>query len=290
MRTPEEIFNLIKKVANEDDNILAVYYGGSRANPTITPDIYQDFDVVFVVKDVQRYTKDYTFIEKFGEILLMQEPYLMDAQLGKMPFDFSEVYAYLTVFKDGNRMDITLKTLEVANKELEEDPMNVILLDKNHYLMEIGESTDEAFHNMIPTQELFNACSNEFFWCLNNVIKAIPRNELTYAHRMYNHYVKDQYYKMLDWMIGVRYKGKVSSGKLGKFYNKYLTEEEYALLCKSFPDDSYESFWKALDSLIELFLYAAHYIADNTGLLYDEKDAEGLKEYLIKVKNGGYRY
>lgn len=37
MRTPEVIFELIIKTANEDDNILAVYYGGSGANPAVTP-------------------------------------------------------------------------------------------------------------------------------------------------------------------------------------------------------------------------------------------------------------
>jgi len=149
-------------------------------------------------------------------------------------------------------------------------------------------STDEAFHNQMPTQNQMDACSNEFFWCLNNVVKAIPRDELTYAHAMYNFCVKTQYYKMIDWLIAVRYESKVSSGKLGKFYKKYLTEDEYALLCKSFPSDSYESFWNAIDALIEMFIYSAHFVAENTGLRFCEKDAEGLKEYLSKIKNGEY--
>ena len=66
MRPPEEMFTLIKKVAYEDEKILAVYYGGSRANPTITPDIYQNYDVVFVVKEVEPYTKDHSFVKKYA--------------------------------------------------------------------------------------------------------------------------------------------------------------------------------------------------------------------------------
>lgn len=290
MRTPKEIFELIKSVAEKDDNILAVYYGGSRANPSITPDIYQDFDVVFVVKEVEPYTKDHSFPERFGEILLMQEPDLMDANAGLIPYDFSEGYAFLTIYTDGNRMDISLKTLQKANEELAKDKMNVIFLDKNNYLKKTGKSTDEAHHNRIPTQTELDNCSNEFFWCLNNVIKGIARDELTYAHTMYNVYVKKQYYMIIDWMLGVRFGGSISSGKLGKFYKKYLTEDEYKLLCGSFPDASYESFWKAIDSLMELFLHAAHYIADNTELTYCEDDANGLKEYLAKVKSGEYNY
>ena len=289
MRTPEEIFNLIKTIASQDQNILAVYYGGSRANPNIEPDIYQDFDVVFVVKEIAPYTKDHSFIEQFGEVLLLQEPDLMDARRGLMPFDFSKSYAFLTLYKDGNRMDITLKTLEAAKEELSQEKMNVILLDKNNYLKQIGQPTDEDYHNTIPDQANFEACSNEFFWCLNNVIKGIARDELTYAHTMFDVYVKEQFYKMLDWMLAVKYQGRISSGKLGKFYKKYLSKEEYELLCQTFPAADYDSFWAALDSAIELFLQAARYISENTDLSFSEKDAEGLKEYLYKVKNKEYR-
>ena len=93
MRTPEEMFELMKRVAYEDDNILAVYYGGSRANPTITPDIYQDYDVVFVVKEVEPYTKDRSFVEKFGDVLLMQEDgritlKVTDNGIGFKPFTY----------------------------------------------------------------------------------------------------------------------------------------------------------------------------------------------------------
>ena len=290
MRAPEEIFDLIKSVASQDQNILAVYYGGSRANPNVEPDIYQDFDVVFVVKEIAPYIKDHSFIEKFGEVLLLQEPDLMDARRGLIPFDFSTRYAFLTLYKDGNRMDITLKTLEAANEELAQEKMNVILLDKNKYLKQIGQPTDEDYHNTIPDQANFEACSNEFFWCLNNVIKGIARDELTYAHTMFDVYVKEQFYKMLDWMLAVKYQGKISSGKLGKFYKKFLSKEEYELLCKTFPGADYDSFWAALDSAIELFLQAARYIAENTDLIFSEKDSEGLKEYLYKVKNKEYRY
>lgn len=285
MRTPEQIFNLIKKVALEDENILAVYYGGSRANPNVEADIYQDFDVVFVVEDVSKYTKDYSFVEKFGEILLMQQPYLMDAKAGKIPFDFSKIYNYLTIFKDGNRMDITLKTLEEAKNELKVDMMNVLLLDKGNYLGKIDSPTDKDFHHMIPHQDQFDNCINEFFWCLNNVAKAIKRDELTYAHNMYNIYVKKQYYIMLDWMIAVRYDEKISSGKFGKFYNKLLSVEEYELLEKSFPGVDYESFWIAIEYLIELFVYAAKYITRHTDLEYIDKDEEGLREYIHMIKN-----
>lgn len=52
MRTPEEMLTLILNVAKEDERIRAVSMGGSRANKDCPVDVYQDFDIVFFVKDV----------------------------------------------------------------------------------------------------------------------------------------------------------------------------------------------------------------------------------------------
>ena len=68
MRTPEEILNLILNVAKEDDHIRAVYMVGSRANKDCPVDIYQDFDVTFLVDVVAPYWDNEAWIEeKFGK-------------------------------------------------------------------------------------------------------------------------------------------------------------------------------------------------------------------------------
>jgi aminoglycoside 6-adenylyltransferase len=48
MRDENEIKNQIIQFALKDNRIRAVLLNGSRANPTIIPDKYQNFDLLFV--------------------------------------------------------------------------------------------------------------------------------------------------------------------------------------------------------------------------------------------------
>ena len=52
MRTSEEMFRLILDVAREDDRIRAVVLSGSRADPEVPRDRYQDYDILFLVREV----------------------------------------------------------------------------------------------------------------------------------------------------------------------------------------------------------------------------------------------
>ena len=43
MRSENDIFDLIHKIVFEDEKILAVYMNGSRTNPNVKKDIFQDY-------------------------------------------------------------------------------------------------------------------------------------------------------------------------------------------------------------------------------------------------------
>ncbi|MDE7212570.1 MAG: aminoglycoside 6-adenylyltransferase, partial [Lachnospiraceae bacterium] len=73
MRTEQEMYDLILKVAREDEKIRAVYLDGSRTNPNAPKDIFQDYDVVYVVRETADFIKDRDWVSRmFGEILYMQ--------------------------------------------------------------------------------------------------------------------------------------------------------------------------------------------------------------------------
>jgi hypothetical protein len=48
-------FDLILDVAKADQRIRAVYMNGSRANPNIKKDKYQDYDIVYVVTETESF-------------------------------------------------------------------------------------------------------------------------------------------------------------------------------------------------------------------------------------------
>lgn len=72
MRTEEEMFGLILDTAGEDARICAVYLGGSRANPNAVPDLFQDYDIVYIVKETGSFIEDKHWIDRFGDRFYVQ--------------------------------------------------------------------------------------------------------------------------------------------------------------------------------------------------------------------------
>ena len=56
MRTEQELYQLILDYAWKDDRIRGVILNGSRANPTAPLDRFRDFDIVYLVTDVEPVT------------------------------------------------------------------------------------------------------------------------------------------------------------------------------------------------------------------------------------------
>ena len=130
MPNEKEIFDLINKIVNEDEKILAVYMNGSRTNPNVKKDILQDYDVVFVVSDVGLFSKNPEWINKFGNPFYMQLP----DENPNYPSDKENFYGILVQFDDGIRMDIHFESLNHAVEHIKDDSLCKILIDKNNYL------------------------------------------------------------------------------------------------------------------------------------------------------------
>ena len=52
------MYDMLLQIAREDERIKAVYMNGSRTNRNVPKDIFQDYDIVFVVSEIK------SFIEK----------------------------------------------------------------------------------------------------------------------------------------------------------------------------------------------------------------------------------
>lgn len=111
MRTEKEMFDLILGVAQKDKRIRAVYMNGSRTNPNAPKDIFQDYDIVYVVTETSSFIKDATWVNVFGELLMIQEPDKNNQYMG-VNMDFTQSYGYLMLFTDGNRIDLHIETKE----------------------------------------------------------------------------------------------------------------------------------------------------------------------------------
>lgn len=277
MRTPTEITKLILNIAKEDDNIRAVLMTGSRANADCPPDIYQDFDIVYFVKDVKPYWDNDAWIEdKFGKPSLMQKPESMQL----IPPDNDGNYAYLMIFPDGNRIDLQI----TKEAYIDDGEPAILLLDKDGTFKEPVVEADYWYIEK-PNQKDFSDCCNEFHWCLNNVAKGIAREELSYAMEQFNHYVRDMFMKMMEWYIGVNNNFAVSAGKSGKYFKNFLPEDIYLRFTKTYSDADYEHMWNAAFEMLYLFGEVAEAVAEHMNFFYNADEADGIENYMKQVRS-----
>lgn len=282
MRTPDEMIKLILSIAKEDENIRTVILGGSRANRDCPGDIYQDFDIVYFVREVKPYWDNMTWIEeKFGKPSLVQKPESMEL----IPPDNNGNYAYLMIFPDGNRIDLQI-TADVYEDDGE--PV-IVLLDKDGRLPQI-QVEENYWYVEKPIQKYFSDCCNEFHWCLNNVAKGIAREELSYAMEQLNHCVRDMLIQMLEWYVGVMHDFSVSAGKNGKYFKKLLPADIYERFTKTYSDAEYEHMWVAAFEMLYLFGDVARYVAEQLSYTYDKAEEAGIESYMKQVRDGLLKY
>ncbi len=287
MRTEQEMFDLILGIAKRDDRIRAVYMNGSRTNPNAPRDIFQDYDIVYVVTETSSFIQDETWIQVFGDLLMIQEPDKMDQEAGT-PMNFDRSYTYLMLFTDGNRIDLHIETQESMLEGYVSDKLTVPLLDKDHCLPSIPAPSDEEYHENKPTEVQFLHCCNEFWWCLQNVAKGIWRDEMPYARSMFEHTSKAMLDHMVTWWVGSQHEFGVSTGKMGKYFKTYLPSPYWEKYESTYPDREHEKFWDAVFAACELFRLLALEVAEDGGFTYNMRDDENMLSYLRQVRDLPY--
>ncbi|HBM81397.1 MAG TPA: aminoglycoside adenylyltransferase [Clostridiaceae bacterium] len=282
MRSEKEMFDLILDTARDDDRIRAVYMNGSRTNPNAPRDIFQDYDIVYLVTETNSFIQDKNWIDIFGERLILQLPDELDKIAGKETH-FESCYVYLMQFADGNRIDLSIRTLDSAMKDIKSDKLTVILLDKDGVLPEIPKPTDEDYHVKKPTQELFYRACNEFWWVILYIAKGLWRREIPYAMDCWNFWVRPQLVKMLSWYAGMLTGFSFSVGKSGKYLNRYLPDDIWRKFLQTYSNADIVSMWKSVFVMGELFERTARSVAEEFGFSYDFEQSQRILSYLKHI-------
>ncbi|MHB1485566.1 MAG: aminoglycoside 6-adenylyltransferase [Saccharofermentanales bacterium] len=149
MRTEQEIMDLIISVARDDERIRSVLLVGSRVNPAVPKDIYQDYDVTYFVPDIDPFYNNPAWVEEhFGKPLIIQMPEAMRFSDGDGHF------AYLIIYPDGVRIDLSFE----FTKYIDDGEPAVVLLDKDNgsgLLPQIPDHSDKFWHIKPPSPLFF---------------------------------------------------------------------------------------------------------------------------------------
>ncbi|WP_158963848.1 aminoglycoside 6-adenylyltransferase [Myroides fluvii] len=278
MYNPDDIQNKILDLASNDSRIRAVLLNGSRANSHIKADIHQDFDLLLVVNALDSFLEDRSWLLTLGTPLVQQLPDEME--LGKDDSIEKVSFTFLTIFREGFRLDITLFPKEKIETHFTSDSLTVVWLDKDYLFQDIAPTSDKDYHVQRPTQRQFNEVSNEFWWCITNVAKGLKRGEVTYAKEMLETVVRPVFMEMIAWSIGAQHHFSVSVGKSGKFMQQYLTEPQYQRLLQTYSDSSIIRNWQALFVMMDYFLELQQEVAHALNLHHNKEEARGVRHFV----------
>lgn len=279
MRSEQEMLNLILSTAQHDERIRAVIMNGSRVNPHMQPDIFQDYDIVYIVSDVAPFVNNHDWIQRFGEMVIYQMPEAM----GNPPPMGDGHFAYLMQFTDGNRIDLTLFPLAKL-AEMQRDSLSRLLLDKDGIITPFPEANDSDYLPRPPSAQDFADCCNEFWWVATYVAKGLWRQQLSYAKCMQEQPVRDQLLLMLRWYVGKHTAYGINLGMCGKKLKHYLEPELWSMFEQSYADADEEHSWKALFMACDLFRIIASDLAMHFGFVYPVQDDMRVSAHLRRVQ------
>ena len=167
MRTDQEMLELILGTA-EKLQVDAVALSGSRTDTKAPKDEFQDYDVVYVVDDLDTLTNDLSWLDQFGKRVIEQEVTLGHRRL------------YLMLFEDGNRIDLTLCPKEHMQEWVDSEAGFIVLEDEKG-LFEAYLPNPKRYWIAPPSEEEFTASCNEFWWVSAYVVKGICRKQVIYS-------------------------------------------------------------------------------------------------------------
>ncbi|GED15571.1 aminoglycoside 6-adenylyltransferase [Aneurinibacillus migulanus] len=280
MRTEREMMDMIMATAEEDARIRAVIMNGSRTNITVNRDCFQDYDIVYVVDDIESFISNHRWVDQFGDRIIMQMPEDMILP----PAEEDGNFPYLMLFTDGKRLDLTLVPIENADELIDSDSLSMLLLDKDNRFEPFPPSSDDDYWIEPPTAKQFSDCCNEFWWCSTNVAKGLWRKELPFVKMMLEESMRNMLHYVLEWRIGINTQFSVSAGKYGKYFEKYLEEQAWNELKATYSNSDYANIWDSFFAMCSLFRNIAVRVADHFGYEYPYDEDRRVTAYLRHVQ------
>lgn len=282
MRSSDEMLSLIIENAKTDERMRAVLLNGSRANPNSRKDNFQDFDIVCIVSRLESFLADHSWIDVFGERIILQMPDTM--AIGDEIEKDKVSFGYLMLFKDTNRIDLTLFPIDKLQTDFRTDSLTKVLLDKDGLFSHLPEPGIKDYLIKQPAQKEFTDCCNEFWWVSTYVAKGIRRNEIIYAKEMLERYVRPMFMKIIEWYIGFENEFSVPFGKSGRFIKDYISPALYKKILSTYPDAQEENIWTSLFTMTEIFKELAAIIVRKSAFLYNHEEEENVLAYLKKIR------
>jgi aminoglycoside 6-adenylyltransferase len=283
-----QVIHQLKQWAEHQASVRAMLLTSSRANPHASVDVFSDYDVVLVVLDIHPFFEDKSWLQDFGEVLVVYWDPIHPA-----PDYGIEQVGNVTQYVDGLKIDFTLWPVELLRriakaKELPAD-LDVgytVLVDKDHLTDEMQAPTFTAYIPKPPTEEAYQKAIEDFFSDAPYVAKCLWRDELMPAKWCLDYDMKHIFLRqMLEWRMELDHDWSVPTGVLGRGLKKRLPPEIWSELEKTYVGAGIKENWEALFRTIALLRGVGIEVAEHLGYAYPHDLDQRVTAYVQKMRN-----
>ena len=278
-RAEKEMLGLIVGFAQADELIRVAVMNGSRVNPMVEKDIFQDYDILYFVTDVSPFREEDHVVPYFGKPIIVQK---VEDQVYR-PGSGDGRYNYNVQFVDGNRIDMTFLPIEMLERP-PSDSLTRVLLDKDGLLHDLPAPSERSYFITEPTQQWYDDCCNTFFFTLGSHIpKTLWRRKLPLL-KCHTARLREDLVLMLGWYVGVTKGFERSLGSEGKNLQRCLDPTLWREFERTYTDADYDRVWESLLTFHDIFGRTARCVGDHFGYRFPTEESEGVLAFLEHVR------
>lgn len=280
-RSSAEMFDLILAFAMGDERIRVLLLNGSRANPDVPSDPFQDYDLAAFVTDIQPFRCADDVVPSFGKAMVVEQPLI-----GPWPPDDAgcEYHNYNIQLIDGNRVDLSFYSADSVEEHLN-DSLTVVLLDKDGRVPLLGPPDERSYSIARPTKALYRGCCTGFFFALGSHIpKTLWRRRLPLLKAYIEGPLRRALLMMLSWEIGIRLGWETNLGPKGKGLEQSLPPDAWEAFEATYVASDVDRLWDSLFVFHRLFAGSARFVAEQCGFSFPDETSEHVLRFLRHVR------
>jgi aminoglycoside 6-adenylyltransferase len=282
----KEVTSHLVRWAEQQLLVRAMILTSTRAIPGGVMDIFSDYDVILVLRDILPFHNERGWLEAFGQVLaLYRDP--LQIYLGH------QMSGYVIQFESGLKIDFTLWPVPVLQQIIEApelpDEMDAgyrVLLDKDKLTEGLKQPTYQAYIPKPPSETAYREAIEVFFLDVVYTAKYLWRDDVMAAKFILDNFIKHEHIRpVLEWHIEIHNQWSVKPGPYGRRIKKWLRPDLWADLERTYTGARIEDNWTALYNSIALMRKVAQEVGEHLGYAYPNDIDQKTAAYIEKIKN-----
>lgn len=271
--------------AEAQDVIRAVILTSSRAIPNAPLDLLSDYDVILVLRSIEPFFTDRSWLATFGPVLAVyRDPLISEDGLDRS--------AYVVQYENSLKLDFNLWPVELLQRVTRKEHLPVefdagyqVLVDKDHLTIDLQPPTYSGYIPKPPSKEHYSELIEGFFLDTTYVAKFLWRHDLVAAKHILDYSLKQLHLlPMLEWHTEIQHQWSIKFGPYGRRLKRDLRPDLWNDLEATYTAAGIQENWEALFRTIALMRRVASEVGKHLGYAYPQELDERVVKYLRKLQ------